>query len=241
MEIIFSTQSFVLLILGFNRIDMTIRQLPLLAAVLLASCSNNQKSASAKPDVVAANVDTTVNPSDDFFQYANGGWIKSNPIPEEQSSWGIGNLVIEENLKRLRSISEQAAEKKSANGSADQLIGDFWHTGMDSVQIEKEGLKTLQPYLEKIKQVKDLHSLLAIAAEMKTIGSSTLFGDYVGQDAKNSEVMAYQFYQGGIGLPEREYYFKSDSATTAIRNAYVAYIEKVLTMSGKAWTRASSC
>lgn len=219
---------------------MTKRYFAVISIAFLFSCSNNQTAEKTKPDVVAANVDTTINPSDDFFQYANGGWIKANPIPEEQSSWGIGNLVIEENLKRLRSISEQAADKKANKGSADQLIGDFWHTGMDSIQIENEGLETLQPYLEKIKQVKDLNSLLAIAAEMKTIGSSTLFGDYVGQDAKNSELMAYQFYQGGIGLPEREYYFKSDSATIAIRNAYVAYIEKILTLSGKQVTDAKT-
>ena len=211
---------------------MSNRYLFLFASVLFFSCNHNEKT-TEKPDVVAANVDTTVNPSDDFFQFANGGWIKSNPIPEEQSTWGIGNLVMEENMKRLKSISENAASASSKQGSADQLIGDFWHTGMDSASIEKQGLKALEPLLQQINDIKDVPSLISVVAAMKKIGSSTLFGDYVGQDAKNSEKMAYQFYQGGIGLPEREYYFKNDSATIAIRNAYIDYIEKILTLSGK--------
>jgi putative endopeptidase len=185
-----------------------------------------------KPDVVAVNIDSTVKPGADFFDYANGGWIKKNPIPGEQSSWGIGNLVIEENLLRLREISEKSAAIKAAKGSSDQKIGDFWKLAMDTVKLEADGLKPLKPYLDKIDAITDIPTLLATVAEFKKMGSSTLFADYVGQDAKNSDKMAYQLWQGGIGLPEREYYFKNDSATKAIRSAYVAYISKILTMSG---------
>ena len=185
-----------------------------------------------KPDVVAVNIDSTVKPGSDFFDYANGGWIKKNPIPGEQSSWGIGNLVIEENLLRLREISEKSAAIKAEQGSSDQKIGDFWKLAMDTVKLEADGLKPLKPYLDKIDAITDIPSLLATVAEFKKMGSSTLFSDYVGQDAKNSDKMAYQLWQGGIGLPEREYYFKNDSATKAIRSAYVAYIGKILTMSG---------
>ncbi len=185
-----------------------------------------------KPDVVAVNIDSTVKPGADFFDYANGGWIKKNPIPGEQSSWGIGNLVIEENLLRLREISEKSAAIKAEKGSSDQKIGDFWKLAMDTVKLEADGLKPLKPYLDKIDAITDIPSLLATVAEFKKMGSSTLFSDYVGQDAKNSDKMAYQLWQGGIGLPEREYYFKNDSATKAIRSAYVAYIGKILTMSG---------
>jgi putative endopeptidase len=185
-----------------------------------------------KPDVVAVNIDSTVKPGTDFFDYANGGWIKKNPIPGEQSSWGIGNLVIEENLLRLREISEKSVAIKAEKGSSDQKIGDFWKLAMDTVKLEADGLKPLKPYLDKIDAITDIPSLLATVAELKKMGSSTLFSDYVGQDAKNSDKMAYQLWQGGIALPEREYYFKNDSATKAIRSAYVAYISKILTMSG---------
>lgn len=206
-----------------------------LTAIILAvgsSCNNNVKSTADKKDFLADNLDSTVSPAQDFFDYANGGWIKRNPIPSDQSSWGIGNLVIEENLKRLREISENAAKAKAANGSSEQKIGDFWKTAMDSAEIEQKGLKPLQPYLDKVNSITDIKSLIATVAELKKIGSSTLFSDFVTQDDKNSDVMTYKLWQGGIGLPEREYYFKNDSATVNIRNEYVKYITTVLTMAG---------
>lgn len=206
------------------------------ATVLLfsaISCKTKTKSFEGKPDVLASNLDTTVSPSEDFFQYANGGWIKKNPIPDEQSSWGIGNLVIEENLKRLREISENAAASKAAEGSAEQKIGDFWRMAMDSTKIETEGIKPLQPWLDKINAISDPKSLLAMIAELKKAGSSTLFTDGVGQDDKNSEANAYFLWQGGLGLQDREYYFKTDSSTVNIRNKYVEYITTILTMSGE--------
>jgi len=204
-----------------------------LGFVFLA-CSDKTKSraGSKKPDVLGINMDTSVSPAQDFFQYANGGWIKNNPIPADQSSWGIGNLVIEENLKRLRTIAEDAAKKNAAKGSAEQKIGDFWTMAMDSARIEKEGLKPLQPWMDKVNKISDAKSLVATVAELKKAGSSTLFSDYVTQDDKNSEVMIYKLWQGGIGLPEREYYFKQDSATKHIRDEYVKYISQILRMAG---------
>ena len=196
---------------------------------LILSCKSEIKDKatpkSSKPDFIHANLDTTVSPADDFFQYANGGWIKNNPIPNDQSSWGIGNLVLEENIKRLREISEKAAAVTDAKpGSPDQMIGDFWSSGMDTAKIEAEGLKYVQPYLDRIDNVKEFKELMPIVSELKNIGSNTFFSDFVNQDEKNSDVMIYTFYQGGTGLPEREYYFKSDSATIQIRNQYTGYI-----------------
>lgn len=204
--------------------------LTILIPTLSACTSRDAKS--DKPDVVASNVDTTMDPAVDFFQFANGGWLKQNPIPPEESSWGIGNLVIEENQKRLREICEKAAATKAQPGTPEQLIGDFWATGMDSASIEKQGLKALEPYLKRIDETSDIRSIGSTAASLKSIGSSTLFGDYVGQDAKNSDRMAYQLWQGGLGLPEREYYFKDDSATRNIREAYHRYIGTLLRLSG---------
>ena len=218
---------------------MTRKVLALALILGIYSC-NNKEDKNTKPDVVAVNIDTTTSPSTDFFQFANGGWIKNNPIPGEQSSWGIGNLVIEENNKRLREICEKAAAANAKLGSNDQKIGDFWTTAMDSTKIEKEGLSPLKIYLDKINAVSDVNSLLITVAECKKVGSSTLFSDYVGQDAKNSEVMAYQLYQGGLGLPEREYYFKTDSTTINIRNQYLNYISTILSMSGVEAATASA-
>ena len=202
-------------------------------AAVIISCNNNNSSSVQKPDILVANLDSTVSPGEDFFDYANGGWIKKNPIPGEQSGWGIANLVIEENLKRLREISEKAATNNAANGSNDQKIGDFWSMGMDSTKIEKEGLAPIQPLLDKINAITDVKSLVATVTDLKKIGSSTLFSDFVSQDAKKSDVMAYTLWQGGLGLPEREYYFKSDSTTINIRNEYLKYITRVLVFSGE--------
>lgn len=211
------------------------RKLTIGLSILTALVACNDKKEAAKenkPDVVAINIDSTVNPGEDFFLFANGRWIKENPIPEEQSGWSIANLVIEEKLKRLREISEKAAAVKGAKGSNDQKIGDFWTTAMDSAKIEAQGLKPIEPLLNKINAVTDINSLLATVAELKQLGSSTLFSDYISQDAKKSDEMSYSLWQGGLGLPEREYYFKSDSATVAIRAAYLNHIAKMLSMSG---------
>lgn len=211
--------------------------LPAIAVFLLGSCTSKQSSVSStslrpSEDILATDRDTTVDPSQDFFMYANGGWIKRNPIPNEQSSWGIGNLVVEENLKRLRIISEDAAKKNAAKGTAEQKIGDFWSTAMDSAKIEQQGLAPLQTQLDKINAVTDIPSLLSTVSDLKKIGSSSLFNDFVSQDDKNSDVMSYKLWQGGLGLPQREYYFRNDSATKNIRDAYVKYITQILTMSG---------
>jgi len=212
--------------------------LAITTVAFIVSCGN--KTATPKPDILAANLDSSVKPGEDFFEYANGGWLKKNPIPGEQSSWGIGNLVIEENLKRLKEISEKAAASNAAKGSNDQKIGDFWSMAMDSVKIEADGLKPIQPLLDKVNAITDVKSLLTTVSDLKKIGSNTLFSDYVYQDAKKSDVMAYNLTQGGLGLPEREYYFKTDSATINIRNEYVKYMTQILTMAGEDATVAAT-
>ena len=206
-----------------------------LVAMSFISCEtkSDQKTVDTKKDVLFENLDSTVSPGQDFFMYANGQWIKNNPIPGDQGSWGIAHLVIEENLKRLREISEKSAAANAAKGTPEQKIGDFWAVAMDSTKIENDGLKPLQPLLDKVNAINDTKTLLATVAELKKSGSSTLFSDYVLQDDKNSEVMAYKLAQGGIGLPEREYYFKTDSATNNIRQKYEQHIALMLTMAGE--------
>jgi putative endopeptidase len=209
----------------------------------LQSCklnsNNSAESINSKADVLAVNMDTSVRPTEDFFMYANGGWIKNNAIPAEQSSWGIGNLVIEENYKRLREISEAAGKENAAKGTTSQKIGDFWATAMDSTKTEQTGLKPLQPWFDKINSITDAPSLINVSNELNTIGVDALFGDFVQQDDKNSDVMSYKLWQGGIGLPDREYYFKTDSSTVNIRNKYVKHITKMLTLQGQDSATAS--
>jgi putative endopeptidase len=204
----------------------------LLVSLLALSCNSKQGDKTSKPDVLASNLDTTVNPADDFFSYANGGWLKRNPIPADESGWGLFQVIPDETLNRLRDINEDAVKNSAAAGTPEQKIGDFWKAAMDSAAIEKAGVKPLQPYFARINAVTDVASLQNVMAQLDAIGVGTLIGFSVGQDAKNSSLEALQLWQAGIGLPEREFYFKMDSTSVAIRNAYVKHIANVLNMIG---------
>jgi putative endopeptidase len=208
------------------------------AGVTCISCQT--KPSKNTVDALAANVDTTVSPAKDFFDFANGGWIKKNPIPSEEGGWGIGNLVVEENLKRLREINEKAAAEKAEKGSASQKIGDFWATAMDSAAIEKAGVEPLKPMMDRIMSITDTKSLLAVMATLSKMGVGSLVAMYVGQDAKQSDVMALNFYQAGTGLPEREYYFKTDSSSVNIRNKYVQHMANVFKLLGDSADKATA-
>ncbi|HVY74152.1 MAG TPA: hypothetical protein VG890_04940, partial [Puia sp.] len=200
---------------------------PAVLVLLLAACHSTDKKTEA-PDFLAANIDTAVSPSQDFFQYANGGWIKKNPIPPDESSWGVGYLVQEEIYNRLRKINEEAEQKTSAPGTADQQIGDFWHSGMDTVAIDSLKLKPLQADLDRINAIKTKDDLIQLAASFHTKGIRVLFADGVAQDDKQSDVMAYQLAQGGLGMPNRDYYFKTDDRTKGVRKAYQTFLFQVM-------------
>jgi putative endopeptidase len=200
-------------------------------ATLFAACKGNDKKETAKEDILLKNVDTTVSPADDFFEYANGGWIKANPIPGDETSWGIAYLVQNELYDRLKHINEEAV-KKNAKSGADQQIGDFWFSAMDTVSIEQKGLEPLKEELAKINAVQTKEDVMQQAARMHTYGVGVFYGEGVSQDAMKSDEMAYYMQQGGIGLPNRDYYFNKDERTSKIRDAYPAYIAKIFQLMG---------
>jgi putative endopeptidase len=200
------------------------------AALFLTACNHPQPKAAGE-DILTADLDTTVQPNQDFFHFANGGWIKKNPIPNDETRWGIGSLVQEELYSRLRHINEEAVNKSAKTG-VDQQIGDFWFSGMDTVSIQQKGIEPLRDELNAIAALKTPKDVMSQAARMHAYGANVFFSEGVEQDAKNSEMMAYGMGQGGLGLPERDYYFKTDPRTTAIRNAYPKYITTVLTLTG---------
>jgi putative endopeptidase len=183
-------------------------------------------------DILASHIDNTVSPADDFFEYANGGWIKQNPIPPSESSWGIGNLVEEEIYKRLLKINREAKTAYATKGTITQKIGDFWKSAMDSAANDKAGLSPLQKDLTDIEAIESINDLVNEAALLKTKGVNCLFRDYVSQDDKNSNMMVYQLSQGGLGMPNRDYYFKTDARTEKVRNAYKEYQVKTFKQLG---------
>ncbi len=194
--------------------------------------SNKKQQTPSKPDILASSIDSTVNPADDFFDYANGGWIKKNPIPSDESAWGLFQVIPDETLKRLRDINEDVSKTSHADGTAEQKIGDFWKAANDSAKLEQQGIQPLQPYLAKINSIKDAASLQSTMAELNVMGVDGAIGFSVGQDAKNSTLEALQLWQTGLGLPEREFYFKMDSTSIALRNAYIKNITKILSLLG---------
>ena len=205
--------------------------LGLAAVALLASCqgiNNNKHQSGADP--LSANIDTTIRPQDDYFSYANGTWIKTHAIPDEYSSTGIARLVIDDLQERLRLINEEAV--KSPDGKVGHQIADFWTSGMDSARLNTDGAKPLAALLSQADTLSSVASLLHYAAELNKVGVGTLVNLGVQQDAKNSEAMAVYLYQGGIGLPNRDYYFNTDSQTVAVRQAYPGYIARLYTLAG---------
>ena len=180
-----------------------------------------------------ANMDTSVKPGDNFFLYANGTWLKNNPIPKSETRWGSFNELQENNYKALHKLLDSAAAIKNApKGTLVQKVGDFYRTGMDSNAINKAGLTPLKGLMARISSVKDVNGLIAEIAKEHTEGVGTVFSFGISPDDKNVTNEICQFGQGGLGMPGREYYFDKDARTTKIREAYKAYIPKMLVLMG---------
>ncbi|MBS1655414.1 MAG: M13 family metallopeptidase, partial [Bacteroidetes bacterium] len=158
--------------------------------------------------------------------------VKNNPIPTAERSWGIWSKVNEENYIRLQSINEEAAAKKAEPDSDWQKIGDFWKTAMDTITIEKLGMAPLKSELDKIDAIKNIDDLINEAGYLQSIGPSPLFNPNISQDEKNSDKMSLHFYQGGLGLPDRDFYFENDDRTKNIRAEYVVHLQKMFSLIG---------
>jgi putative endopeptidase len=200
---------------------------------LLVSAYKSIETIVVKNDPVYQNLDKSVNPGTDFFSYANGGWIKAHPIPPAYSSWDIGNVIQEEIRDRLKKINEEALAANASRGSASQKIGDFYYSGLDTLTIEKAGILPLKDQLALIDNAADINGIIDAAAELSTNGTRNVFGARVDQDDKNSSKMMLQLNQSGLGLPNRDYYFKTDGRTTRIRNDYEnTHVPAILLLSG---------
>ena len=200
-----------------------------------SGCNNGNKNDTDKQRTAffdKAGMDTTVRPQDNFFQYANGLWMKETKIPADQSGWGSFYTLNDENQKNLKGILEAAAIANAAKGSLEQKLGDYYASGMDTTAVEKVGTAPLSLMLAKIDAVKDYKEMMNLLAVSNAKGEGDLIGLYVGADEKNSTQNIPVFYQTGLTLPEKEYYTKTDSASTAARNAMLVYVRKMFTLVG---------
>ncbi len=179
-----------------------------------------------------ANLDKTCKPCDDFYQFAMGGWMKSNPIPPEYSSWGTFTQLADKNQQNLRQILEAAATAKAATGSNEQKIGDFYASCMDTAAIDAAGTRPIEPDLARIAAIKSVVDLQAAAEHLHSQGIGALFRFNSTQDAKDSTQVIGAAFQGGLGLPEREYYLKEDDKSKQLREAYVKHVGKMFELLG---------
>jgi putative endopeptidase len=189
-------------------------------------------TAVAPADFLQANMNPAVDPGVDFFEYANGGWLARNPIPASEAAWGIGNVVDEQLYVSLRGINEQSAQSAQESGSDRQKIGDFWSTAMDTAQADRLGVHPLDAELARIAAVRSVGDALDIAFRDQTLGFNSFFNIYISQDEKNSDAMAIHLSQGGLGLPERDFYFNPEKGVAHIREEYVAHIGRTLVLLG---------
>jgi len=211
----------------------TIMMLSSLAFLGMMYSCNHKNMIKEEPAINIANLDTTIKPGADFFRYANGNWLKNNPIPAEYSIYGSFEALKEDNNKQLRTIMEDAvADKNAKAGSVKQKIADFYSTGMDTVAIEKTGIKAIQAELDKIDAVKNISDLIKLVAYFHVSGISPFFYFGSGQDDKNSEKVIAQLYQGGLGLPDRDYYLSTDARSKEIRQEYVKHVGKTFELAG---------
>src|SRR5438270_1898840 len=192
----------------------------------------------AKP-IDPSNVDPSVKPADDFFLYANGGWIKRTEIPPEYSRWGSFNQLIEHNNDALHAIAEKAAKAKSNEADA-KKVGDYYASGMDEKTIEAMRTKPLQDELAKIDNMKDRQDVLKEIGHLHLIGVNAFFNFGSGQDDKDSTREIAQAVQGGLGMPDRDYYTKDDDASKKLRDQYVAHVTKMLTLLGESAEKAGA-
>ncbi|HKU77092.1 MAG TPA: M13 family metallopeptidase [Pyrinomonadaceae bacterium] len=177
----------------------------------------------------------------DFYQYVNGGWMKANPIPPAFPSWSLGNILNERNRELLRDILETAAKNTSAKkGSNEQKIGDYYASCMDEAKIEAESIKALAPELDRIAKIKDQKSLQAVITHLHFTGINALFVDGSNQDFKNSTEITAGIFQGGLGLPDRDYYTKTDDRSKMIREQYLKHVAKMFELMGDEPTKAEA-
>ena len=185
------------------------------------------------PSLDPAAMDRSTDPCVDFYQYSCGGWQKANPIPPDQTSWSVYGKLYQDNLELLRGILETSAKSKQRDAVA-QKIGDFYTACMDEAAVNRRGIAPIQPELNAIAAVKSVHELAPIVAELQLMieGNSMMFGAGSIQDPDNSEQEIAGLDQGGLGLPDRDYYTTDDAKSKEIRERYVRHVQRVFELLG---------
>jgi putative endopeptidase len=213
-----------------------------LAAVMLVSAQLPATAAGDTPSwgFSLRNLDRTCKPCDNFYEFAMGSWMKANPIPPEYSSWGTFTQLRDNNLAALRTILEAAAKANAPAGSNEQKIGDFYASCVDTTAIDAAGLQPIAGELNTIDAISDQKSLEAAVADLQERGAGVLFRFSSGQDIKDSTRVIAFASQGGLGMPDRDYYFRDDDKSKQLRADYEQHVAKMLELAGNAPEKATA-
>lgn len=184
--------------------------------------------------VPAANLDASVSPCADFYQFAAGGWMKNNPMPATESRWGTFGKLAKQNDEKIRLILDGLAQSKTpaAKGTPEQLVGDFYRSALDTLSIDRRGITPLAPFFKRIDALQSKEELFDLLGSLRANGFGGFFNFYVGLDAKNSSLNVVTLSQGGLGLPDRDYYTKTDRNAVEIQEAYKQYMADMFTLAG---------
>jgi len=177
-------------------------------------------------------MDTSVSACRDFNVYGNGAWIKANAVPADQSEWDSFAILDLQNRENLHKVLEKVSKASNAPGSDDQKIGDFYSTCMDEAAVEAQGVKPLNPEFEAIDRIASVADLQTEIARLQMIGVNAVFNFGSDQDRKNASEVIAGAYQGGLGLPDRDYYLKTDDDSKKLRDQYVAHVTKMFGLLG---------
>lgn len=208
------------------------------AAAMMCSISFGALAQSKAFDT--SRMDTSADACTDFFQYANGSWVRDTQIPAAYSRWGTFNILADNNQNILKEVLENAEKTKAEKGSAGQLTGDFFASCMDEAAIEKAGSKPLKPYFKQIDKIKNTKDLQRQIAVMHASGTPVLFGFGAGADAKNSSMNIANASQGGLSLPNRDFYTKDDSKSVETRQKFVEYATNMFKLVGDSPEKAAA-
>ena len=202
---------------------------------VLGACALSAQTAAPNASMIHFDVkamDKSVDPCKNFYQYSCGSWMKSNPIPSDQARWGRFDELAERNRETLHQILEQAAKPTPGRDAETQKIGDYYAACMDEKLLDTKGLAPLQPELDRVNNLKDKAELAAELARLHRLGMGSLFDFSSGQDFKDSSLVVAQLDQGGINLPDRDYYLKDDAKSVELRQKYVTHIQRMFELAG---------
>ncbi len=184
------------------------------------------------PAINLADLDLSIDPATDFDNYANGGWKKRFPIPDEKSRFGSFDLLADTGEVQVKKLITEIAGKKQEPGTVGQKIADFYNTGMDTVKIEADGLVHVQPWFDAVNSIQNTNEMMELVARLHTKGIYPMFSFFSSADEKNSEMVVAYIFQGGLGLPDRDYYMKDDDRSKEIQEAYQVHLQKMFGLTG---------